>query len=91
MAVLSENLGRTALHWREQPVPAGELVEAVDVATGVLDWSGPTPRVFADAVADVQDGKFYVSATLVRRVLRQTRPAPADVRPWGPPGALLTP
>ncbi|MFI8951791.1 response regulator transcription factor [Streptomyces sp. NPDC053750] len=32
-----------------------------------------------------------MSATLVRRALRQTQPAPADVRPWGPPGALLTP
>ncbi|MFJ9871294.1 response regulator transcription factor [Streptomyces sp. NPDC101165] len=57
----------------------------------LVDWSGLTPRVFADAVADIQAGKFYVSATLVRRVLRRARPGPADVRPWGPPGTVLTP
>nr|WP_188274026.1 response regulator transcription factor [Streptomyces sp. CBMA152] len=91
---LAENLGARGVR----------LLLLVDGADGVdlpqsthscvhalVDWSGLTPRVFADAVADILADKFYVSATLVRRVLRQAQPAPADVRPWGPPGTVLTP
>ncbi|MCX5555767.1 response regulator transcription factor [Streptomyces sp. NBC_00038] len=57
----------------------------------LVDWSGLTPRVFGDAVSDIMAGKFYVSATLARRVLRQAGPLPAEARPWGPPGTMLTP
>jgi DNA-binding NarL/FixJ family response regulator len=57
----------------------------------LVDWSGLTPRVFGDAISDIMAGKFYVSATLARRVLRQTGPLPTEARPWGPPGTMLTP
>ncbi|MER7377888.1 helix-turn-helix transcriptional regulator [Streptomyces lanatus] len=80
------------------------LLLLVDAADGVdlpqsahscvhalVDWAGLTPEVFADAVSDVMAGKFYVSATLARRVLRQTGPAAAEARPWGAPGTMLTP
>ncbi|WP_083975599.1 helix-turn-helix transcriptional regulator [Kitasatospora mediocidica] len=57
----------------------------------LVDWSGLTPKIFDDAICDIVAGKFYVSATLARRVLRQAgRPAP-QAQPWGPPGTGLTP
>ncbi|MFD5187837.1 response regulator transcription factor [Streptomyces sp. NPDC058357] len=57
----------------------------------LVDWSGLTPRVFADAVSDVMAGKFYVSTALARRVLRQNGQPATETQPWGTPGTGLTP
>lgn len=57
----------------------------------LADWSGLTPRVFADAISDMMAGKFYVSATLARRVLKQVGRPSVEAQPWGPQGAMLTP
>ncbi|MFE6667977.1 LuxR C-terminal-related transcriptional regulator [Streptomyces sp. NPDC057697] len=57
----------------------------------LVDWSGLTPRVFADAVSDVMAGKFYVSTALARRVLRQNGRPATEAQPWGAPGTGLTP
>ncbi|MFF5858344.1 response regulator transcription factor [Streptomyces sp. NPDC012751] len=57
----------------------------------LVDWSGVTPRVFGDAISDILAGKFYVSASLARRVLRQTGQPAAETQPWGTPGTGLTP
>ncbi|WP_416981223.1 response regulator transcription factor [Streptomyces sp. T028] len=61
-------------------------------AQGFVDWAGLEPRILSDAVADVMAGKFYVSATLARRLLGRSSPnALGGVQPWGPAGATLTP
>jgi DNA-binding NarL/FixJ family response regulator len=61
-------------------------------AQGFVDWAGLEPRILADAVTDVTAGKFYVSATLARRLLGRAGPNPLDsAQPWGPAGATLTP
>ncbi|MEU8436258.1 response regulator transcription factor [Streptomyces sp. NPDC029216] len=61
-------------------------------AQGYVDWTGLEPRILADAVADVMAGKFYVSATLARRLLGRAGPnSIGSAQPWGPAGAALTP
>jgi DNA-binding NarL/FixJ family response regulator len=66
---------------------AGEVPDwASPLVLALLDWSGLTPAVLGDAVVDVMDGKFYLSPSLARQVLR-----PAGRQP-GPPGSSpLTP
>ncbi|MBD0743134.1 fatty acid--CoA ligase [Streptomyces sp. CBMA152] len=61
MAVLSENLGRTALYWRERPVSAGEFVESVDGATRRLRGLGAgAGSVVGILVAPNSPEMFYV-------------------------------
>jgi DNA-binding NarL/FixJ family response regulator len=52
----------------------------------LVDWSGLTPCFLAEAITDVMSGRFFVSPSLARRVLRPPRQLPE-----GPPGAPLTP
>ncbi|MFI9270972.1 response regulator transcription factor [Kitasatospora sp. NPDC052896] len=71
--------------------PVGVPQTTHSCVQALVDWSGLTPRIFDDAISDIIAGKFYVSASLARRVLRQSGPPPADAQPWGTPGTGLTP
>lgn len=67
---------------------AGGVPEWADSCVHALvDWSGLTPAILGNAVADVVAGRFFVSPSLVLRALRPSARRP----PAGPPGALLTP
>ncbi|MBE8519546.1 response regulator transcription factor [Amycolatopsis sp. H6(2020)] len=39
----------------------------VDLANGFLDWADLRPETLREAIADVEAGRFHVSATLARR------------------------
>ncbi|MBB5959702.1 DNA-binding NarL/FixJ family response regulator [Saccharothrix tamanrassetensis] len=67
----------------------GALGEVHPCVQALVDWSGLTPNVLADAVADVMAGKFYLSPVLARRVLG--RQSTAGTPQWGPMGSGLTP